>query len=350
MIPKSKIIIFFCIVIIAILIIGCINKPSEPNEEARLQPLPSSAEILFVSNLDTGDRTKEIYSMDANGGNITRITFTGDHHRILGIDRTKRYIAVTRIDKDTNPPSGLGDEDRKSLWILDLETREEKQLTNPNNNAEGDSFSPDGEWIVFYMILSGDIQSDIYKIRRDGTNLTRLTYTEDASESDPSWSNDGNKIAFVSFSADTPRFVLKVMNTDGSNVRTIYDSGDTISTPYFQPGVYDPSWSPDDQWIVFEKPVRYSGQNGDAGVWHVFKIHPDGTGLVDLSEAGGHTDMAEYLPSFSGDGEFIVFSARYGSPDPAQVQINIFKMDKNGGSLERLTSNPTYEDFAVWIR
>jgi Tol biopolymer transport system component len=192
MILKSKIMIFFCIVIMAISIIGFINKPSGPNEEARLQPLPSSAEILFVSNMGTGDRTKEIYSMGANGDDITRITFTGNHHRILGIDRTKKYIVVTRIDEDTNSPSGLGDEDRKSLWILDFETGEENQLTNPNNDAEGDSFSPDDEWIVFYMVLSGDTQSDIYKIRRDGTDLTRLTYTEDASESDPSWSNDGD--------------------------------------------------------------------------------------------------------------------------------------------------------------
>jgi len=108
----------------------------------------------------------------------------------------------------------------------------------------------------------------------DGSSLTRLTHTNDATESDPSWSADGKNIAFVSYSAQTQRFVLKVMDADGRNVRTVYDPADSISTPYFKPGVYDPSWSPDDQWIIFEKPVHYAGENGGAGVWHIFKIHP----------------------------------------------------------------------------
>jgi len=119
---------------------GCLKN----QEQQSLHPLPTSAQILFVSNMDTGDRTKEIYAMDENGGNITRITHSSYHHRIVGIDRTRKYILATRVVKDTDYPEGLGDEDRKSLWILDLETGNEKRLTDTANNAEGDSFSPDG--------------------------------------------------------------------------------------------------------------------------------------------------------------------------------------------------------------
>ena len=107
------------------------------------------------------------------------------------------------------------------------------RLTERINTAEGDSFSPDGEWIVFFMVVAGEVQSDIYKIRRDGTSLTRLTSTADATEGDPTWSNDGDQIVFVSYSAAVPRFVLKAMDADGNNVRTIYDGNDTVSTPNF---------------------------------------------------------------------------------------------------------------------
>jgi len=337
------------IVLIVAISSGCLNNYSTESQQF-LHPLPTSAQILFVSNMDTGSRAKEIYCMNENGGNITRITYSHYHHRILGIDKSKRYIAATRIEKDTNPPAGLGDEDRKSLWVLDLETGNEKRLTDPANNTEGDSFSPNGEWTVFHMIIAGDSQADIYKIKTDGSNLTRLTYTNDTTESDPVWSNNGQKIAFISYSAKVTRFVLKIMDVDGQNVRTVYDPNDTISTPYFKPGVYDPAWSPDDQWIVFEKPIHYAGENGDAGVWHIFKIHPDGTGLVDLSQQGNHESMAEYLPSFSKDEKHIVFSARYGSSDPADVQVDIFLMDENGGSLKKLTDMNTVEDFGVWIK
>lgn len=326
------------VLLMVVIISGCLNN------------IPPSSKILFVSNMDTGTRAKEIYSMDENGSGITRITYSNYHHRLVGIDRTKRYIVTTRVEKDTDPPAGLGDEDRKTLWILDLKTGSEKRLTDPDNNAEGNSFSPDGEWIVFHMVVAGDNQADIYKIRKNGTDLIRLTHTEDATESDPAWSTDGQYIAFVSYSARVNRFVLKVMNADGTNIKTVYDCNDSISTPYFKPGVYDPSWSPDDRWIVFEKPVHYGGENGDAGIWHIFKIHPDGSGLIDLSENGGHTDMAEYLPSFSGDGEYIIFSARYGSSDPSKVQVDIFKMDKDGSNVTKLTDLSSIEEFGVWIK
>jgi len=314
--------------VIIVLLAGCIKEQSK-----KINPLPSSAEILFLSNMDTGSQGREIYSMSADGSNVTRITYTGGYYRLLGIDVTRRYIVVTKKDRDTG---------KKSLWLIDLRKGEEKRLTDPENNAEGDSFSPDGEWIVFYMTLSDESQSDIYKIRIDGTSLTRLTYTDDM-EADPCWSNDGSKIAFISYSGEIKRFVLKIMDQDGRNMRTIYDCRDNISTKYFPPGAYDPSWSPDDQWIVFEKPVKGNEENAGAGVWHIFKIRSDGTDLIDLRE-GGHTGMAEYLPSFSADGEFILFSARYDS------QIDIFIMDKNGGSLKKLTDKPSYEEFAIWIK
>lgn len=231
--------------------------------------------------------------MDRNGGHVTRLTFTGAHHRIVGISPSKRHLVVTRADEDTQLPSGLGDEDRTNLWLLDLETKTETRLTDKSNTAEGDSFSPDGEWIVFWMVVAGEAQGDIYKIRRDGSALTRLTSTADATEGDPTWSHDGNHIFFVSYSTGAQRFVLKAMDADGDDVRTIYDGGDTISTPRFPPGAYDPSCSP--------------------------------------------------------DGQSIVFSARFGPADPGAVQIEVFTMDPDGGALQKLTQAPAYDDFTTWI-
>ena len=149
---------------------GCnASKEKEVRGRPRIGTLPPTASILFLSNRDTGSQRLELYAMDADGGNITRLTFTKDQHFITGIDRSRRYIATTRIV--------TGKKDRKSLWVLDLETKEEIRLTDPRFHAEGDSFSPDGQWIVFLMKLADKDQMDIYKIRRDGSLLTRLTNT-----------------------------------------------------------------------------------------------------------------------------------------------------------------------------
>jgi Tol biopolymer transport system component len=341
-------------IVITILISGCVQD-QKPIGETRIGSLPSTADILFVSNRDTGSRRTEIYAMDADGGNVTRLTFTNEFHFIMGIDRSRRYIVTSRAEEDTDQPPGLGDEDRRSLWLLDLETKEEKRLTGPKYHAEGDSFSPDGEWIVFLMRVEGEEQLDIYKIRRDGSELTKFTDTKTIIEGDPTWSNDGTKIVFTSldFSSpdvETPRFLLKTMDTDGKNIKTVYDGSEGVTIPgAWPPGNYDPSWSPDDEWIVFERAFEATGGNFGSGNWHILKVRKDGSEVVDLSLAGGHTDRAEYLPSYSPDGQFIVFGSIYQAEDLKQSHNDIFIMDTDGGSLKRLTHNPVSDMYPVWI-
>jgi len=125
-----------------------ITPEREAKQEIRstkLRDLPASAAIFFVSNRDTGTQRLEIYAMDADGGNVTRLTFTNENHFITGIDRSRHYIVTSRVV--------AGTKDRRSLWVLDLETKKEVRLTDRRFHAEGDSFSPDGQWIVFFMKL-----------------------------------------------------------------------------------------------------------------------------------------------------------------------------------------------------
>jgi Tol biopolymer transport system component len=259
----------------------------------------------------------------------------------MGIDPSGRYIAATR-----------GTEEKKRLWLLDLVTGKETPLTDAENHAEGRTFSPDGEWIVFWMIPTGETYSDIYRIRRDGTGLANLTNTPQALEFDPGWSNGGNEIAFSYNDGHPNRFVLKAMDTNGNNIRTIYDPEDSVATSIFPAGAYDPAWSPDDEWILIEKPIRFTGngENGTAGVWRILKVRADGSEVVDLTGAGEFAECAVYLPSFSPDGNSIVFTSRCGPEDTSQTYLNINMMDSNGGSVQKLTDTPLWEQFAVWIR
>ncbi len=329
----------FCVLLL-LAATGCAQKEPE-----RINALPETADILFTSTRDTHSRRAELYCMDIDTKEVTRLTFTKEHHFISGIDRSNRYIVVSRAEKDTDPPSGLGNEDKRALWLIDVTTKEEIRLTDPRHHAEGDSFSPDGEWIVFHMTLDGEDQSDIYKIRRDGSALTQLTNTK-AVEGDPAWSHSGEEIAFVYLDSKTQRFVIKTMNVTGQNQKTVYDSGSTVSTPQFPPGCYDPSWSPDDTWLTFEQCVHHAGENWGSGIWHIFVVKRDGTDLLDLSLLGNHADRAEYLPSFSPDGAFIVFGSLYEAG--GKSHNDIFVMDMNG-NLERLTFDPASDMYPVWI-
>lgn len=357
----KKILIGVLLIIAAIIVLGFLfgeddATPFVVNEEGRVGSLSQTAEILFTSNRDTGSRRTEIYSMDSEGGNITRLTFSEDHHFTFGIDNSRRYIAASRSEKDTDSPKGLGDEDRKSLWVIDLETKQEMRLTKLSNSAEvrPQGFSPDSEWIVFCMKIKGEDQTDIYKIKRDGSSLTRLTDTLTSIECDPSWSHDGAKIAYASLDglAQNPRFVIKTMDSNGNNERTVYDGGLGVSSSAWPPGNYDPSWSSDDKWLVFERFVQYNEEkpeNWGSGKWHILKVKIDGNDIINLSQIGEHTDRAEYLPSFSPDGESIVFGALFEAENPEQSFVDVFLMDANEGNLKQLTDNPASDMFPAWI-
>ncbi len=73
-----------------------------------------------------------------------------------------------------------------------------RQLTSTGssageNNASPD-ISPDGTQVAFARTAPGK-DTDLYMVGMDGTGLTQLTFT-DRSESEPSWSPGGDRIAF----------------------------------------------------------------------------------------------------------------------------------------------------------
>ena len=329
-------------IIVILFLSGCLN-------ESIINDLPSDADVLFVSNSDTKTRRKEIYSLDLETGDSTRITVSDKHYFIIGIDLSKSYILATCAVLDTDSPSGLGDEDRKSLWLIDLDKKEERLLTNPLDHAEGDSFSPDGKWIVFFMRKANESQADIYKMTIDGSNLTQLTFTDNATEADPSWSHDGNKIAFSYYDMQLQRFVLKKMDSDGSNIELVYDDPQGVETPAYPPGIYDASWSPDNNWLVFEQAINSSGQNYGSGIWHIFKVKSDGSELIDLSILGNHSNRAEYLPSFSLDATRIIYGSFYESSDSEKSHIDIFYMNSDDGISTQITDNSASNMFPIWI-
>ena len=193
---------------------------------------------------------------------------------------------------------------------------------------------------------------DYYKIKKDGNSLTKLTDTKTVIEGDPEFSPDGREIAFTYLDGldKNPRFLIKTMDAGGGNVKTVYDGGDGVQIGPFPPGNFDPSWSPDGQWIVFERAVENTGGNWGSGIWHLFKVKRDGNQLIDLSLGGNHMDRAEYLPSFSADGNWIIFGSMYEAKNPEESHNDIFKMSSNGNNLKRLTVNPASDMFPVWIK
>ncbi len=89
--------------------------------------------------------------------------------------------------------------DTVALWILDLRTGKERQIT-PSSLMAGDTpdWSPDGRLILFHDHHDDppDVSANLWTVRPDGSELTQLTFVDDGVTSylGSSFSPDGTKI------------------------------------------------------------------------------------------------------------------------------------------------------------
>jgi dipeptidyl aminopeptidase/acylaminoacyl peptidase len=205
---------------------------------------PNDTKIAFTRTIAGDALESELYVMNADGSNDTRLTNTSavlatspvwspDGKTIAylrGIDvasgRSDSDIYV--INADGSNQSSLATVEQSTIaWspdgtkiAFDGWTRSGEingtpgiYLINPDGTGQeyltgGASFtwSPDGKKIAFLLeaysydssASASNADVDIYVRRTDGSSLTRLTNTPDIEESRPVWSPDGTKIAFAS--------------------------------------------------------------------------------------------------------------------------------------------------------
>ncbi len=183
----------------------------------------SSTSLLLI-----GTRTgaKEMYRIDADGGNLRQLTRDGS------ISVAPAWAPDARRFVYTSFVSGFPD-----IYLVDLKSgRRERIVAYPGLNSSA-AFSPDGQELAF--ILSRDGNPELYVRNLRSGRLTRLTHTRYANEASPSWSPDGRRIVYVSDSTGAPH--LYMVGRDGTGSRRLTTRGrDNVS----------PDWGPDGR-IVF---------------------------------------------------------------------------------------------------
>jgi Tol biopolymer transport system component len=198
-------------------------------------------------------------------------------------------------------------------------------LTSPNGFFDGfPTWSPDGQKIAFTSNRDGAL--NLYVVNQDATNVLRLTTTP-APQQDrfPAWSPDGTKIVFESNRTGSSEIYL--MNADGSNVTQL-----TNNTT----GDNDPSFSPDGSKIVFVSNRDAPSTQPPFGKWEVYVMNVDGSAQTRLTSDGAVASRA----SFFGPTRILFDSDRSGT-------INIYVVNADGTGKTQLTNNSTTTYLAV---
>jgi Tol biopolymer transport system component len=279
-----------------------LRKLTDTYVNGREQPdwSPVGEKIVFVSTFVFGGGNKDLYIVNADGTDERNLTgngvseqesspaFSPDGKKVAfvlnddiyliradGIDQTDLTGngASARESSPTYSPDG-----KKIAFIRDRTVR-----------------SDDGErWYSFH---------DLYVMNADGTGQTRLVKNVNAAPypylTDIAFSPDSKKIAFVrdetartsnaseGFAGTTDIYVV---NADGNGVRKLTDTP-TASEE-------DPAWSPDGEKIAFQRCcenaseiAKASARGGPVPIKGIYVMNADGTGVTKLTDTPVYEPM-----------------------------------------------------------
>jgi dipeptidyl aminopeptidase/acylaminoacyl peptidase len=268
-------------------------------------------------------------------------------------------MVITRYLYKPDASEGMtrfNDNLRLHIYVVDLETKQVRQLTQGNFDEHSIDWSPDGREILFCSNREPNqdefFNYDIFALKVSDSTIRRLTATE-YNEYEPLWSPDGKRIVFRGTRRGlTDRETTMedthvwVMNADGSERREI---GAVLDN---RQGV--PRWAPDGSAIYFtvQEPgsnhlVRLPISGGkpeyvvkDAGAVGAWSVGKDGTIAYGFASP---SDMVQlYLKTVNANSRKLtdLNAELFAGKQMAEVESFTFISNDNKFEVEAFLTKP----------
>jgi dipeptidyl aminopeptidase/acylaminoacyl peptidase len=197
------------------------SRPLATDSSPGAGPTPSGSPSPAASTLPIENSRNQIYVLAMSGGEARRVTnlkngvsgfqWSPDGTRFVLLSRTGPSDEAEKKASDVRHyrhrsykfnDTGWFDDKRSHLCVADLKSGAAKQITSGEDwNDTDPQWSPDGTKIAFVSDRTGKAfddsrNTDVWVISAEGGPLTKIS-DHDEEDNSPRWSPDGRTIAFI---------------------------------------------------------------------------------------------------------------------------------------------------------